>query len=113
MIIPYAGRAVVDIRELRHYCLNPAHDEGKHKARVFAAAGLTGADAEALREILLDVVRTHDAQVGYPDAYGQRYLADFWLEWRGRRALIRSGWILEHGSDAPRLTSCYPVRVER
>jgi hypothetical protein len=90
MTIPRANRAVVDIRKLRDYCLNPLHDEEKHKARVFAAVlGMTGAD------------------VGYRDTYGQRYVVDFLLEWRGRQAMIRSGWILEHGSDSPRLTSCY------
>ncbi len=48
--IPHADRAIVDIRKLRDYCLNPAHDEDQHKARVFAAAlGLTIIDAEALR----------------------------------------------------------------
>lgn len=29
---------MVDIAKLRDYCLNPLHDEGKHKARVFASA---------------------------------------------------------------------------
>jgi hypothetical protein len=54
MTIPHADHAVVDIRKLHDYCLNPLHDEGKHKARVFAAAlGMTGADAERLRDILL------------------------------------------------------------
>ncbi|MBI2877292.1 MAG: hypothetical protein HYY20_10455, partial [Candidatus Tectomicrobia bacterium] len=67
-------------RKLRDYCLNPAHDEGKHKARVFVAVGVTAADAEELRDTRLQVVRTHDAQAGYRDAYGQRYLVDFWLE---------------------------------
>jgi hypothetical protein len=38
MKIPNADRAVVDIRKLRDYCLNPQHDEGKHKARLFAVA---------------------------------------------------------------------------
>jgi hypothetical protein len=108
MTIPYADRAVIDIHKLRDYCLNPLHDEGKHKARVFAAAlGMTAADAESLRDVLLQVVKTHDAQEGYRDAYGQRYIVDSLLEWRGRRATIRSGWILDHGSDIPRLTSCY------
>jgi hypothetical protein len=108
MIIGQAHRAEIDIRKLRDYCLNPLHDEGKHKARVFAAAlGMTATDAESLRDILLEVVKTHDAQVGYQDAYGQRYVVDFLLDWRGRQAMVRSGWILEHGSDIPRLTSCY------
>jgi hypothetical protein len=99
---------MVDIRKLREYCLNPLHDEGQHKARVFAAVlGITIADAEVLRDMLLQAVKTHDAHVGYRDVYGQRYTVDFLLEWHGRRALIRSGWILEYGSDIPRLTSCY------
>jgi hypothetical protein len=65
MTIPHADYAVVDIRKLRDYCLNPLHDEGKHKARVFAAAlGMIGADAERLRDILLQAVTTHNADVG-------------------------------------------------
>ena len=53
MIIPNADRAVIDIRKLRDYCLNPAHNEGKHKARLFSAKlGITRQDAEALRVIL-------------------------------------------------------------
>lgn len=108
MIIPYADRAVVDIRKLRDYCLNPLHDEGKHKAHGFAAAlGMTASDAEALRDLLLQAVQTYDAHAGFLDAYGQRYTVDLLLNWRGRQALIRSGWIIEHGSTVPRLTSCY------
>jgi hypothetical protein len=108
MLIPYADRAVIDIRKLRDYCLNPAHDEAQHKARVFAAAlGLTVIDAEALRAILLEEVQSHEAHLGYRDAYGQRYTVDFWLDWHGKRAQVCSGWLLEHGSMTPRLTSCY------
>lgn len=108
MPIPYADRAIVDIRKLRDYCLSPAHDEGQHKAHVFAVAlGLTVADAEALRAILLEVVQTHEAQLGHRDAYGQRDTVDFWLDWRGKRAQVRRAWILEHGPMTPRLTGCY------
>ena len=47
MRIPNAENAMVDIRKLRDYCMNPLHPEGKHKARLFAAAlGMTDADAE-------------------------------------------------------------------
>jgi len=108
MPIPHADRAIVDIRKLRDYCLNPAHDEGQRKARVFAAAlGLTAIDAEALRAILLEAVQTHEAQLSYRDTYGQRYTVDFSLDWRGKRPQLRSGWVLEDGSVAPRLISCY------
>lgn len=108
MKIPHADRAEVSLRKLRDYCLNPSHDEGKHKARVFASSlGMTAGDAEALRELLLEAVRVQDARVGYSDAYGQRYTLDVLVEWRGRRATIRSGWIVEYGSSDPRFTTCY------
>jgi hypothetical protein len=110
MILPYAERAVVDIRKLRDYCLNVEHDDGKHKARLFAASlGMTSADAPALRRMLIRAVHMHDAQLGRRDAYGQRYIVDIPLEWHGRQAIIRTAWIMEHGSDVPRLTTCYPL----
>ncbi len=99
MLIPNAERALVDIRKLGDYCLNPTHPEGKHKARLFAAAlGMMAYDAENLRSELLQVIKTHDAAVGRRDAYGQRYLIDFLLEWQSKQTMIRSGWIIEWGS---------------
>lgn len=110
MTIPDAERAEVDIRKLRDYCLNLDHQEGKHKARLFAAAlGITVDDAEDLRRALVEMIRTQDAQLGLRDEYGQRYTVDFMFEWRGKQAMIRSGWIIEHESDTPRLTTCYPL----
>jgi hypothetical protein len=109
MRIPNAENATVDIRKLRDYCMNPLHPEGKHKARLFAAAlGMTEADAEPLRDALLQVVKFHDATLGRCDAYGQRCQIDFAFDWHGRRAILRSGWIVEHGSAIPRLTTGYP-----
>lgn len=57
MLIPNAENAVVDIRKLRNYCLNPEHDQGKHKARLFLSIlGMTADNAEELRQSLLEVV---------------------------------------------------------
>jgi len=110
MKIPNAERAVVDIRKLRSYCLNSLHDEGKHKARLFKSAlGITANDAEQLRNIILQIIKTHEAKLGRRDEYGQRYTVDFMLEWQGKRAKIRSGWIIELNSNIPRMTSCYPL----
>jgi len=105
MKIPNAELAIVDIRKLRDYCLNPTHDEGKHKARLFTRAlNMTANDAEALRNILLQAVKTHDdARLGRRDEFGQRYLLDFMIDWRGMWAMVRSGWIIEHDQDIPRL----------
>ena len=59
MKVPNAEHAVVDIRKLRDYCLNPTHEHGKHKARLFLAAlGVTADDAEGLCSVLLEMIKT-------------------------------------------------------
>lgn len=110
MLIPNAENAVIDIRKLRDYCLNLEHDDGKHKARLFLSIlGMRADDAEELRQILFKVVKTHEAQLGKQDDFGQRYTLDFMIEWQNRRATLRSGWIIEHNSEIPKLTTCYPL----
>ena len=109
-LLPYAENAVVDIRKLRDYCLNPNHDDGKHKARLFfSILGMAADDAKDLRKILLKIVKIQEARTGRQDAYGQRYTIDFTLEWQSKSATVRSGWIVENDSDIPRLTTCYPL----
>jgi len=110
MLIPDVENATVDIRKLRDYCLNLEHNDGKHKARLFSSIlGMTADDAQALRQILLESVKTHEAQLGRRDDFGQRYTVDFTLQWKNKSAMLRSGWIVEHGSDIPKLTTCYPL----
>ncbi len=110
MLIPNANNAVVDIKKLTDYLLNSEHPDGKHKARLFfGALGLDRTGAEDLRVALLNAAKTHEAASGKFDRFGQRYTVDFLFEWQGRRAIIRSGWIIEHDSDIPRLTTAYPA----
>jgi hypothetical protein len=110
MLIPNGELAVVDIRKLRDYCLNLNHDVGKHKARLFLSIlGMNVDDADNLRQILLTVVITHEARLQRQDEFGQRYTLDFPLEWQNKTAILRSGWIIEDGSEIPKLTTCYPL----
>jgi hypothetical protein len=53
MKLPNGARAIVEIRKLRAYCLNPQHPRGRNKARVFASVGIGEADAEELRTALV------------------------------------------------------------
>ena len=110
MKIPNAEHAIVDLRKLRDYCLNPQHNRGKHKARLFTALlGMDSNDAEELRNALLEAVRKQDAQLAEKDAYGQRWTLDFTLTWRDKQATIRSAWIIETDSDIPKLTTAFPL----
>ena len=85
------------------------HVDNAAAAGFFFAVGVTANDAEELRDTLLQAVKTHEAQLGPRDAYGQRYIVDFFLTWHGKQPMIRSEWIIEHGTDTPRLTTYYPL----
>ena len=108
MKLPNAERAVVGIAKLRDYSLNPTHDVGKHKARVFQSAlGLTIADADWLREQLLTAAHTAEAVRGVPSPFGELFIIDAVILRAGLSAIVRTTWIVEYGTDFPRLTSCY------
>ncbi|HEY0079123.1 MAG TPA: hypothetical protein VGB73_10790 [Pyrinomonadaceae bacterium] len=114
MLLPNGENAVIDMRKLRDYCLNPDSPRGSSKARVFAAVlGMTAADAPKLREKLLEAARSSEAQPGELDMYGQRYVIDFEMRTERGRAVVRSGWIILHNETAPRLTTCYVKKRKR
>ncbi len=111
MRLPNGAAAVADIEKLRSYCLNVAHPEGRHKARMFRAIlGMTEAHADLLRAALLDAAAACDASTAGADQYGQRFVIEFQLGHVGRSALVRSAWIVRTGENFPRLTSCYVLR---
>ncbi len=111
--IPNAEQAFVDIRKLRDYALNTEHRVGKHKALLFATRlGIKLDNSEELRSLLLQAVKDHDAAIHDRDEYGQRYCVDFILEWKGRKASVRSVWNRRPAEDFPRLVTCYPVQEE-
>ena len=111
MRLPNAERATVDVERLRDYSLNAAHDKGKHKARVFAAAmGFTTADAERLRCMILAAVLTGEAERGATDEHGARYRVDFEAQGLRGPVTIRTAWHIDAGETVPRLVSCYVKR---
>jgi hypothetical protein len=106
--LPNPERAVVEVRKLRDYGLNPQHPRGRHKARVSSSAlGLTAADCDSLQRALLLAARNQDASPAERDAFGTRYVLDFWMTGPAGQATVRSAWIVRTGEDFPRLTSCY------
>lgn len=110
MKLPNGDRAIVDPRKVTDYCLNPDHDDGKHKAHVFRdALGLTLHDAPLLLVALRDVAAHADVAVGKQDRFGQRFVIDFEFALPAGTATIRSAWIIRTGEDVPRLVTCYIV----
>jgi hypothetical protein len=100
--------AIIDTEKISDYCLNPEHPRGKHKARVFQSAlGMTSANVDDLISSINRRIRDIECEVGEADAYGQRYAVDIELEYNGKKAFVRTSWIIKHGEIRPRLTTCF------
>lgn len=100
-------RAVLDIRKLSEYCLNPDHLRGRHKARVFdRALGIGREDAVWLREAILERVPHSDTEEMDSDRFGTRWRADVMIARHGRLAVVRTVWLVAK-DGIPRLPTCW------
>ena len=69
--------------------------------------GMTAADANELQAAILAAARSGTAFEKNADTYGRRYVMDLTINRGERAAIVRSAWIVKHGENIPRLTSCY------
>lgn len=110
MKLPNGERAYLG-NKLEDYTLNPAHRDGRHKARVFASTlGLSLDNADRLSAALLRAAATSDQFEARGDnGFGQVYVLRFPLTTPAGTATLMSAWIIRNGEDFPRLTTCYIV----
>jgi hypothetical protein len=78
---------------------------------VFASVlGITLANARVLRNALLDAAASSDHVESKGDnSFGTVYVLRFPLATAQGTATVLSAWIIRHGEDFPRLTTCYIV----
>lgn len=106
--LPYRKKAQVEIKKIEEYCLNPNHQRGKHKAKVFKSVlDLTRKDALVLKKYLLDAAFTQNATEILTDSFGKRYYIDSQINYKNKLAVIRSIWIVKSKEKVPRLITCY------
>ena len=110
MRLPNGDRADLGTK-LEDYTLNNLHREGRHKARVFESVlGITAGTADALRGALLAAAATSDQVEARGDSgFGDVYILRFPLSTATGAGTVLSVWIIRHGEDFPRLTTCYIV----
>ena len=110
MKLPNGERADIGAK-LEDYSLNHAHRHGKHKARVFESVlGVTLANKEVLARALAEAAASSEDAVAKGDnGYGKSYVLRSRLTTGKGSATVLSAWIVRHGEDFPRLTTCFIV----
>jgi hypothetical protein len=106
--LPNGGHAILDMRKIEDYCLDPSHPRGRHKARVFREAlDLQRSNAPWLRDALLEAARSAEAfQLG-EDVWGTHWRLDATVTRQGKSVVVRTIWIVRTGESAPRFVTCW------
>lgn len=110
MKLPGGETAVVEERKIRDYLMNAAHADGASKAQFFARRGYNEGDWERLAEDLRRHGRQNDVTTFVESPYGTRYVVEGPLRTpSGDRVRLATIWIVETGTETPRLVTAYPV----
>ena len=109
VLLPNAGRAVIDPVKLHGYLLSTTHPIGRFKARFFAALGFV---AERWSEFATALRAQHlvsEAEAGSLEPHGQFFTIRAMLKGpTGASAVVVSVWLVQTGEDHPRFVTAYP-----
>ena len=107
--LPRADRAVIPRQKLEGYILNPQHEVGRHKARVFASAlGIEQRNWEYLRDQLGEGIVEASPASSRETPWGDLYEAV--VDVTGLNAEthpVMTVWLVASQDDPPRLVTAY------
>ncbi len=111
MKLPNAHLAVVEQVKIAGYLLNAAHPDNGGKADFFLALGFrTGGWhnlATAFRKLAAECPVTKKME----SPHGLKYIVDGKIETpAGKSPGVRTIWVVDQGSETPRLVTAYPYR---
>ena len=110
MKLPFLALLRVDQSKITGYLLNESR--GRGKAAFFFRLGFRVENWEAFANALKQQARSNEVISVVDSAYGKRYSVDGTIETpdnREPRPRIRTVWILENGTQAPRLITAHPA----
>jgi hypothetical protein len=93
------------------YLLNAAHPDNGGKAKFFEALGYSGADPSSLVGALKNIAVAGKVVERSESVHGEKYIVDGMLmshTEQSRSRAVRTVWIVERSTDAPRLVTAYP-----
>ncbi len=109
-LLPNADKAVIPIEKLTRYSLN--FDKDPNKAIAFRVAlGYTKETAELLRHNIYANISRFNVIVKGNNGFGDIYESIMRLVGEnGKTANVLTSWIVENGTDFPRLTNVYVTK---
>jgi hypothetical protein len=108
--LPNIDQAFVEDGKLSDYLLNHAHPRGRAKARFLERFGFSAARPDELRQAFLDQARDNEVSAEQITDFGTVFeISGALASPDGRNPVVRAVWMLDTGSDAPRLITMVPA----
>ena len=109
MMLPKADMAVVERDKIVEYLLNAHHPDNGGKAAFFTGLGFTPEHWETFAAALRKLAITTLVSQHMESMHGNKYIIDGEIENpSGKAARARTVWIIDAGTDFPRLVTAYP-----
>ena len=109
-ILPEAENAIISSQKFTEYALNPLKDENKAKA-FKEALGYTLENIDELIANIQENIKNFNAVEKPDNGYGKRYEILMTLVGaNGKKANVKTAWIIDKESGKPRLTSAYVTK---
>ena len=109
MKLPKGVEAVVSDAKVRDYLLSFEHPVGRSKATFFHSLGFVHSGWQALRDQLLKLASSCEAEMGERIEFGQKYVVRGIIEAPdGRTAFIKTVWIVKSDGAPPEFVTAFP-----
>ncbi|MEO8853390.1 MAG: DUF6883 domain-containing protein [Ginsengibacter sp.] len=107
-LLPNYQLAEIPDEKIHGYCLNPFHERGKHKARIFRQVfGIKDEDAELLKSKIIGNLQNSEVTNIRENNHGTIYTVPLKICIFEREAEIITAWIIRYDSEVPQLITCY------
>jgi hypothetical protein len=109
MQLPNANTAELSREKIVGYLLNPEHPDGAGKAAFFYAAGFRVERWQELADALKSLAERVPVTRSVDSSHGSKYIVDGPIGTpSGRTVTVRTVWIVDRGSQVPRLVTAFP-----
>ncbi len=114
MKLPNPNQLQVDREKIVDYLLSLTHPDGQTKAEFFRRFGFRREQWEVFAMALREHGISHPISKIVESPHGTRYSVDGEIASPdGRNPRVRSVWMVEAGSQSPRLITAHPLEVPR
>lgn len=101
--LPNFDNVFIPDEKISGYCLNPRHERGQHKAKIFKSVfGITEDDAELLKSEIIKNLGRFEILSQSKNKFGRIYTVLMEVRIFNKGGKICTAWMIENGTDFPR-----------